>query len=958
MPWFWKHLAAPLALAALMGLCAMESRAVTEGPGTWRKTDNGVIVTPADGKARKVRLLVMSAGIIRVTASPTDDLDTSKSLMVVASPDPKVDYAVAQHGDTLTLTTPRVSAEVSLSTGVVDVHDADGRVLLSGHGSGDFAPVKVNGQDFYAIRQEFNRGTDEGFYGLGQHENGQYNYNGEDVDLAQHNMDIAVPFVVSNRGYGVLWDNNAITRFGDPREYHPIAQDLKVTDADGKPGGLTARYAIGGAVKVTRDESDVNYQYIKDLANWPASLIDLSGNSAQIAKNQTVTWDGSLQTDKTGVHKFRLYVSSYVKLYIDGKPVIDAWRQNWNPWYRNFDVPMKAGVPVAIRIEWTPNDGYIRLLHADPLAADERHELSLSSEVAKAIDYYVVAGKSYDDVIAGYRHITGKSAMLPRWAFGYWQSRDHYETQDQLVDTVREYRAQHLPLDMIVQDWRYWADPTWGSHEFEAARYPDPAKMVKDVHALHAHIMISVWPKFYPTTGNYKELDAVGGVYHGNIDTGAKDWVGPGYLSTYYDPYNAKADDIYWRQIQDKLGRLGFDAWWLDNDEPDIRSNLSIPEREAFMGPTAIGPGAEYFNTFPLMHVAGVYDHWHALHPDTRVLLFTRSGYGGIQRYSSALWSGDLPARWEDLHNQVAAGLGLSMSGVPNWTFDIGGYVIEDRYAHPDAASLDEWREIYTRWFQFGAFVPVFRSHGQGVFREIYNIAPPGTETYDTLAWYDRLRYRLMPYIYTLAGDVYHDDYTMMRGLVMDFPSDPKVANLADEYMFGPAFLVAPVSEYRARSRNVYLPAGTDWYDFYSGKRFTGGQTIDATAPLSRMPLFVRAGSIVPTGPAVEYTNEKPKAPITLLVYTGASGKFALYSDDGESYAYQKGGFARILIAYDDATGTLTIGARAGGFKGMVKNRVFNIRWISGSGANAADFDAKPDRSVAYSGATIAVRRP
>lgn len=619
---------------------------------------------------------------------------------------------------------------------------------------------------------------------------------------------------------------------------------------------------------------------------------------------------------------------------------------------------MTAGVPRAIRIEWIPNDGYIRLLHADPLPPDQRHELSLSSEVAKAIDYYFVAGNSYDDVIAGYRRLTGKSLLLPRWAFGYWQSRDHYETQNQLLETVRAYRKLHLPLDNIVQDWRYWPDPSWGSHEFDKARYPDPTQMVKDVHAMHAHIMISVWPKFYPSTQNYKELDAVGGVYHGNIDAGAKDWVGPGFLSTYYDPYNSEADDIYWRQIQNRLGVLGFDAWWLDNDEPDIRSNLSIAEREQVMGPTAIGPAAEYFNTFPLVHVAGVYDHWHALHPDERVFLFTRSGFGGIQRYSAALWSGDLPARWQDLHNQVAAGLGLSMAGVPNWAFDIGGYAVEDRFLNPAKADLAEWRELYLRWFQFGAFVPIFRSHGQGLPREIFDISPPGTRIYDDLAWYDRLRYRLLPYIYTLAGQVYHGDYTMMRGLVMDFPDDPRTSNISDEYMFGPAFLVAPVTEYRERSRAVYLPAGTRWYDFYTGTPFSGGQTIGARAPLDRMPLFVKAGTILPVGPAVEYAAENPRAPITLFVYTGANSRFELYEDDGVSYAYQRGGASRIPMSYNDATGVLTIDRQIGSYASQPGTRQFGIRWISGPDRSPVNFEAKPDQTLVYTGAAVEVHRP
>ncbi len=925
-------------------------------PGAWEKTADGVIVTPASGQSRKVRLQVMSDRIIHVTAVPTDGLETSKSLMVVAIPAPGAFDVVANAG-TVSLKTAKLTADVSLASGAVSFRDATGKIVLAANDGGAFAPVKVEGKDYFAVRQEFNRGTGEGFYGLGQHENGQFNYNGEDVDLAQHNMDIAIPFVMSSRNYGVLWDNDGITRFGDPKEYQPISAGLTVTDAAGKPGGLTARYAVNGETKVTRVEDDVNYQYIRDMKRWPSGLIDLTGNAPVIAKNQTVTWEGAIQSSTTGVHKFRLYVSSYVKLTVDGKLVMDAWRQNWNPWYRNFDLPMTAGVPRRIRIEWIPNDGYIRLLHADPLPDAERHELSLSSEVARAIDYYFVLGRNLDEVIAGYRQLTGKSALLPRWAYGYWQSRDHYETQAELLDTVRNYRKQNLPLDNIVQDWRYWPDDSWGSHEFETSRYPDPAGMVKDVHDLHAHIMISVWPKFYPTTDNYKELDAVGGVYHGNIDAGAKDWVGPGYLSTYYDPYNAKADDIYWRQIRNRIDRLGFDAYWLDNDEPDIRSNLSIEEREHIMGPTAIGPGAEFFNTFPLVHVGGVHDHWHQDHPDTRPFLFTRSGYGGIQRYSSALWSGDLPARWSDLKNQVPAGLGMSLAGVPNWTFDIGGYVVEDRFVNPSAADMDEWRELYLRWYQFGAFVPIFRSHGQGRLREIYNIAPPGTEVYDDLAWYDRLRYRLMPYIYTLAGDVYDRDDTMMRALVMDFAGDPAVANISDEYMFGPAFLVAPVTAYKARAREVYLPSGTRWYDFQTGRAFDGGQTISAPAPLGRMPLFVRAGSIVPVGPDIQYTNEKPDAPVTLYIYTGANGAFSLYEDDGTSYGYQRGQASRIPMTYDEATGTLVIGDRGGAFPGMVQNRVFNVRWISGPNAKAVAFDAKPDVSVRYSGKRIVVQR-
>ncbi|MEJ0058317.1 MAG: TIM-barrel domain-containing protein [Terricaulis sp.] len=953
----WERWTLSLMLLVMVCACAASDTIGAARRGGWERTADGVLITPASGPAHKVRLQVMNDSIVHVTATPTESLDLPESLMVVAAPEGAFDVAVV--GDVLTLTTSEVHAEASIATGVVRFLDENGHEILAEHDRGSFAPVTVEGENFYAVRQEFNRSTDEGFYGLGQHQNLQMNYNGEDVELAQHNTDIGIPFVVSTRNYGVLWENNSITRFGDARPYQAISEALTVRGAQGQEGGLTAQYYLADRLVVTRQEDDVDYQFlptdqfatgqaVRDV--WPA---ELNG-----ASPQRVVWTGSIEAHETGVHKFRLYVSSYFKLYVDDQLVLDGWRQNWNPWYRNFDVAMNAGERHAIRIEWETNDGYIKLDHLDPLPNDERHQLSLASEVGHAIDYYFVSGDNMDEVIAGYRHLTGKSTMLPRWAYGFWQSRQRYETQDQLLDALHEYRERELPLDNIVLDWRYWRDDSWGSHEFDATRFADPAGMVREVHDQNANIMISVWPKFYPSTTNYRELDAVGGVYRRNVELGRRDWVGPGYVSTYYDPYSPRASDIYWRQIRDRLGVLGFDAWWLDNDEPDIHSNLTILDRQYIMGPTAVGPGAEYFNSFPLVHVGAVYDRALIDKPDTRQFLFTRSGWGGIQRYSAALWSGDIVARWHDLRAQISAGVNMSMSGVPNWTFDIGGFAVEQRYTNQDPAHVAEWRELNLRWFQFGAFAPIFRSHGEFPLREIYNLAPTGSEVYNSLAYYDRLRYRLMPYIYTIAADTYQRDYTMMRGLVMDFPNDPNVRDLGEEYMFGPSFLVAPVYEFQARTREVYLPAGTRWYDFYTGRAFEGGQRIQADAPLARMPVFVRAGAIVPVGPAIQYTGQNPGGPITLYVYAGQDGSFDLYEDDGVTYGYQRGASSRIPMSYDDETRTLTIGARAGSFPGMINERTFNVRWISGPNANAVSFDARPDQTVRYSGSAVTLRRP
>jgi alpha-D-xyloside xylohydrolase len=944
----------PLCGVLALSLSALVASAALAAGGGYVRTPDGVIVTPADGPAARIRLQVMGPRIIHVTELPAADVRPVPSLMVTAHPVTGGFKVTVKDGE-LALKTAEATAEVSLATGKVQFRDAAGKLVLAARDAGSFKPVTVLGQPFYAISEDFNPGTDEAFYGLGQHQSGQMNYNGQDVELSQYNRSIAVPFVLSSRNYGVLWDNDSISRFGDPIPYGLASRDLTLYDADGKAGGLTAHYFVDGVLKLTRDESDINYEYLKDLPNWPAIVGDKT--DAPVA-GASVVWEGQVEAHTSGLQKFQLYSSGYVKAYVDGKLVLDRWRQNWNPYFHDFDVEMSAGTRHTIKIEWTPDStSYIALLHNNPMPADTRHSLYLTSEVAKSIDYYFIDGRDLDQVISGYRHLTGKAVLVPQWAYGFWQSRQRYETQDQLLDVVREYRKRDLPLDNIVLDWRYWRDPEWGSHKFDLSRFPDPKGMIDEIHALHAHFMISIWPKFYPTTDNFKELDAKGFIYRRNLEQGALDWVGDGYKNAFYDPYAKEARSIYWRQVRDNLKVLGVDAWWMDASEPDVHSNLDIPERTLRIGPTALGPGAEYFNSYALMHTESVFDGERALNPDKRSFILTRSGFGGLQRNGAAVWSGDVVARWQDLADQISAGVNLSMSGIPNWTTDIGGFSVEHRYEHPNAADLDEWRELNLRWFQFGAFSPLFRSHGEFPYREIYNLAPAGSEVYESLAWYDRLRYRLMPYIYTLAGDTYQRDGSLMRGLVMDFPSDLTARDINDEYLFGRDLLVAPVHEYKARSRPVYLPAGADWYEFYTGAFHRGGQSLTADAPLNRMPIFVRAGSILPVGPALQYTGEHPATPITLYVYTGANGSFSLYEDDGLSNGYARGQFSRIPISYNDKTGVLVIGARQGRFKGMLERRTFNIRWIGPAKPAALDFSATADHTVSYSGQPVVVHR-
>jgi len=933
--------------------------------GTFEKTASGVVIVPDGGAAKEIRLEVMADNIVHVVKVDQAGKQLTPSLMTVAKPC-ACRFDVRKTGNAVALTAGRIVATVSLADGQVQFADPKGGVFLK-QASESITPVDLEGRRFLAVKQGFNHGTRDAFYGTGQHQNGQMNLNGEDVQLLQHNMDVAVPFVVSDKNYGLLWDNNGISRFGDPRPYGPMERDLKLADAEGKAGALTARYYVGGKLALERRESDIKYQYLKDVAEfWPKELGLLKS-----LKNVRVVWEGTLTSDKPGRHKMQMYSSDYATLTIDGKKTLDVWRQGWNPWYHNFEVDFTAGKPVRFHLDWKPEGGMIAMTHNDPLPAPERHSLTMSSELAEGLNYYVIRGTSIDSVIGGYRTLTGEQPMMPKWAYGFWQSRQRYETQEQLLDTVQQYRQRGWPLDNIVQDWFYWPENGWGSHDFDKKRFPDPKGMVDAVHKQNARIMISIWGKFYSDTDNYKELQAANGMWTKNVENGDLDWVGPGYKNSHYDPYTQKARDIYYRQMKSKLVDLGFDAWWMDNTEPDVLSNSRLEDFKKLIGPTAYGPGEVTFNSYSLAHTQGFHDHLKADQPDKRQFILSRSGFAGVQRNAVAVWSGDTVGRWNNLYDQISAGVSMSMSGIPNWTHDIGGYAQETRFQTGELGSaqenrtvdgskakpedIAEWQEMNLRWFQFGAFSPLFRSHGEVVKREIYNLAPEGSPTRESMVWYLKLRYRLMPYIYATASDTHFNSGSIMRGLVMDFPKDEKVKDIRDQYLFGSAMLVAPVYAHGARERSVYLPKGAAWYDYFTGQRHDGGKTITVKAPETQMPLLVKAGAIVPMGPVTQYVDEKPDAPVTLKVYTGANGQFSFYEDDGVTEAYRRGEFTRIPLRYDERTGTLSIGAREGQYKGMVGKRTFRVHFVK-PGTSSADTLDTADKEVTYEGKAVTVK--
>jgi alpha-D-xyloside xylohydrolase len=552
-------------------------------------------------------------------------------------------------------------------------------------------------------------------------------------------------------------------------------------------------------------------------------------------------------------------------------------------------------------------------------------------ETGQAIDYYFFLG-SPDAVIQSYRAITGQAPMMPRWFWGFWQCKERYASQEELTGVVAKYRERKEPLDGVVQDWQYWKKDQWGSHEFDPVRYPDPAGMVSRLHAMNAHMMISVWSRFDVGTANAQELDKAGAIFP------AVKNVYPLGEGRWYDPFNADGRRLYWKQMSERLFKLGVDGWWLDATEPEIDANLYRGFK------TAEGPGAAVFNAYPLMTTTAVYSGQRAETDKQRVVILTRSAYAGQQRNAAVTWSGDINGSWEVFRKQIPAGLNFSISGVPYWNTDIGGFFSEK-------PTNKQYQELFTRWFQFGAFNPMFRVHGTGAAKEIWQWDEPTQKIWSK---YVGLRYRLLPYMYSVSWQVTNDGGTMLRPLVMDFASDPQVLKIGDQFLFGPAVMVSPVTEPGAVSRSVYLPGKAAWYDFWTGRKLVG-RRISAPAPIDVLPLAVRAGAIIPLGPSMQYAGEKPADPIELRVYRGANGDFTLYEDENDTYNYEKGVYATIPMHWDDAKQTLTIGDRQGKFPGMLEKRTFRVVFVGENHGTGVGQSAKADKVVEYTGKQVVV---
>ena len=766
------------ALAVMTTVLLPACRTVTVADGVQKQPD-GITVTTAAGVTR---LQVWSDRIIRVTFAPGTKLPAKESLCVIASPVP-TKWSLSEAADAVVLQTDALQARVDRKTGAVGFYDLKGNPILQelAEGAGEEPGASV-------ARRSFALAPDEAIYGLGQHQQGVWNYRGTVVHLQQQNMEVAIPVLVSSKGYGVLWDNPAIT---------------DVDAGKTSPGVLS-----------------------------------------------------------------------------------------WN------------------------------------------------SEAGNAVDYYFLSGPTADGVIGDYRALTGAAPMMGRWLWGFWQCKEHYASQEELTNIVAEYRQRGVPLDGIIQDWQYWPRRGWGSHQFDPARYPDPAGMIRDLHAMHAHLMISVWAKFDTRTSNFNELDRDGALYATAVP--GFSFYDPTETDKYYDPFNPTAREIYWRQMDDDLFKFDIDGWWLDGSEPELSGSWG-----EFRGyKTARGPGSNVFNAFPLMHTMAVYQGQRAASSAKRVAILTRSAWAGQQRNAAITWSGDIQGQWDVFAKQIPAGLNFSLSGIPYWNTDIGGFWSRQ-------TSDQDYQELFTRWFQFGAFCPQFRVHGTAAPKELWRWDEPTQKIWEKFV---DLRYRLLPYIYSVSWQVTSDGGSMMRPLMMDFADDSRSLEVGDQYLFGPAIMVCPVTRPGMTQREVYLPGQQPWYDFWTGARLGGSRDLDAAAPIDSMPLYVRAGAIVPMGPVVQYAAEQTGKPLEIRVYRGADGAFTLYDDEGDNYDYEKGEYSTIPLTWNDSNGTLTIGPRRGEFPGMVQEQTFRIVFVGdGHGSGVAETET-PDAVVKYTGKRVVVK--
>jgi alpha-D-xyloside xylohydrolase len=794
------------------------------------------------------------------------------------------EFKVADSPAKLDVKVKNITVSVNKQDGSLSFADKSGRVFLNEKaGSRKLTPTTVMDEPCFVAEQVFESPADEAIFGLGQFQDGHYNLRGVTRNLTQVNTQIALPFIYSSKGYGLLWHQYGMTDFNPNPNFVALEKQEKSAET-----------------------------------NQMAEVTTTAGTQ-RVAQNQAL-YKGKFTVPANGEYSIFLDLGDMGNRHfvaIDGKPCMDQSNQ-W--------LPPTSGALVRL----TAGEHEVQLL----CKADNKPKLSwkltdntttFRSPAARKLDYAVFAGQA-DEVIASYRNLSGNAPMFPQWAYGYWQCRERYSSGKQLVETVEEFRRRNLPVDVIVQDWQYWGNNGWGVPKFDEKNYPNPKEFIGKLHDLNAHFNISIWSNPDKNSEIGKEFVA------------KKRFVAETKWLDYFNPETRKD---YWNTLKINMFDNGVDSWWMDAVEP---------ENDALKGEkTFFGPGDFWRLTYPYFVSQSVYEGQRETSADKRVCILTRSAFLGQQRYGVVNWSGDIGGTWDAFQRQIVAGLNYSVTGFAYWTTDIGGFFRPGRTQYTDA----KYQELLTRWFQYGVFNPIFRLHGYQSETEPWKY---GETVESNIRKMLDLRYRLLPYIYSEAWNVTKNGSTTMRPMVMDFASDQTAVAQPYEYMFGKNLLVAPVTKAGASQVLVYLPNTTDWYNFWTGEKFKGGQSVNTEAPIDQIPVYVKTGSVLPFGPKVQYATEKKWDKLEIRIYEGADGSFTLYEDEGDNYNYENGAYSNIELVWNNARKTLTIGDRKGSFAGMLTAREFNVVLVSkDKGAGYGD-SASFDKTVKYSGKKMVVK--
>ena len=820
-----------------------------------------------------LRLTAIAENAIRVRCSSTP----SQLPELIYTETGRVNAAVGSDAHRWWIRTGQMQAAVDKASRSISFYDSKGKLLTEETSNGRTWSKGSGPQDPYGVSEvHYKLQPGEALYGSGQFQDGFLDIARLPRRLVQLNTQIAVPFLLSSRGYGLLWHQYSMTELNKPANRLPLQET-----------------AAGQSVSVDVTTS--------------------AGTERQ--KRQGKQFEGSFDVPTTGEYALELdsgrTMTDRWSLVIDGNSVID-FKNFWLPGVTSTLAHLSAGTHHVV-VQANADD------HPSLLWGAAQDTTDLRSPDSPGVDYTVFAGNA-DAVISSYRHLTGGTPMLPKWAFGFIQCRERYHSSDEIMDTLERFRKEQLPLDVIVQDWQYWGKYGWNAMHFDERYYPDPARLVQEVHADHAHLMVSVWSRFDPASDVGKEFEV------GNYFIPGTTWV---------DFFNPAAAQLYWHEFSTRMRSLGIDAWWLDATEPE---NDDLHGRT-----THAGPGDVYRLVYPLFVTKTVYEGSRHDAPNQRTMILTRSAFLGEQRYGIATWSGDVGNDWDTLKRQVTAGLDYMASGMPYWTTDTGGFFRPGKEQYTDPA----YHERFLRWMEFSTFSPLLRVHGYQTDTEPWNYGPAMVSEVRRLL---DLRYQLLPYIYSQAADVSLHGGTMMRPLVMDFPADARALHQKYEYMFGPSLLVAPVLDPGVTTAHVYTPqVKGGWYDWWSGKRIRGGADTTLDAPVDRIPLLVKAGSIVPLAPVQQFVDQDRNAPLELRIYPGANGSTMLYDDDGSTYGYEQKQRSLIPVVWDDRSKSLTLRARTGDFAGMVPQRRFRLRYMADRGGGV-------EKSVTYRGEQLRVQ--